>query len=531
MEDYDNVLCAGTQVHDVSASTKPSVLDTIHTEHKSSIEQLWFQDLAPLIRMSSYSIPEEYEWRKDADIEYFGGLKIRADDLMTKVSLPEIERFRDSMQELAGAQTTHLVSRIVTTLLEKAKVVTGPTMLTRPVMIELLLTLLLWKASIVECRGSLFIVGTTLRFLEFYMLNTVIGNQSNDSVLIGNSTDVPTTCLYKAWSVLMTVKNTGNAYFDQGARHDDMETIISETLGDLVSNPLLGLEVCGLRDQLVYRFRGPLWDDAILQKRNGSEVLFFFLKVEGDLFTAIEGGRFTVTVDQKRRREEWKTDQVEKASNIIRRYDLDRDGHYYRTFGWRSVIVYFGTIGSLIFAAIMSALDLGDEGSNAFKRINFFATLAFSIDLVILGLFKIFDRNEKAVTDGLYFKRRVYEIHNEFNAEQYSKWRKALAFDSSKVADAISPVNTCYASQGMTGVIVSSKKMMIDEIKEMFYIIEHGYEKGMIKMVNISTGRQYNLTSIDPEGSHMEASPGYGIAFTGIVRRVRDSDSIDNLGG
>lgn len=152
------------------------------------------------------------------------------------------------------------------------------------------------------------------------------------------------------------------------------------------------------------------------------------------------------------------------------------------------------------------------------------------MDLFILGMFKVFDRNEKAITDGLYFKRRVFEMHREFNNDEYKKWRKAIAFDSSMLIDSISSVNTCYASHPMNGSILSTEKLQLDEIQEMFYVVEPGRTGAEIKLINISTWKLYDVTRFGEESSQIKPASKSSYPIIGMVRKLRRSDNIDNLG-
>ncbi len=153
-----------------------------------------------------------------------------------------------------------------------------------------------------------------------------------------------------------------------------------------------------------------------------------------------------------------------------------------------------------------------------------------SLDLIILGILKIVDRNEKAVTDGIFFKRRVFDISREHSTATYSAWRKAMAFDASHLADVVAPFNMCYASVGMRGTVISPKKMTKEEVKEMFYVVEHGYHDDRKTLLNKNTGNQYTIVQASESSSHIVPEIGVGIEFTGIVREVRDDDEIGQLG-
>ncbi len=228
--------------------------------------------------------------------------------------------------------------------------------------------LLLWKSGMVETRGMKFVFGMLIRKLH-EVLDT-----------LGEISEVD---LENVLFILLGVHNTGNRFPDRGSRLPDMERIIHEVLSRECKFFFCARDRATLlANEDMNKYRGPSWSYPEILKRNPSEILAALLRVDGDVFTMLQGGLFTLSMGRQRELDEWRT--VQKKEWQIRtsvRYAIDKDGWYYRTIGWRSLVVYLGTLGVFVISLVITVLDLGEEGRNVFKRTNFFCDVICVIGL------------------------------------------------------------------------------------------------------------------------------------------------------
>lgn len=319
--------------------------------------------------------------------------------------------------------------------------------------------------------------------------------------------------------------NTAEEARGEGAAHKDMESVIDNFLASITAD-FVKVEIDKLKAKSWYYYRGKGWDDPIVRDPYSHEIILLLTATEDEFGTSIEGGHFLVTASFRTAFDKWDRSMFEKLK--AEPFSTDVNGWYVREFNLRSVFVYSGILVALIVSLVATIADLGDEGANVFKRINFFATLMVSMDLVIVGILKTVDRNDKVIIDSLTFKRRVSRIKIVFKREAYSEWRKLLAYDATSWREVVSPQNACYASVELTGSVVTEDKMTAEEAKECFYLMQ-GVEDDKQLLVNRKTGRQY---VIDARGdaTHITRDPNDGLSYTNRMREIICDDNIKKLG-
>lgn len=320
-----------------------------------SVQRNWFQDIK---RMNFLSLRTTFETFITYDDPSFIEVKNRG------------FKFFSTYFEMEGSACRELFKN-KDTLKRKweeiTKDLTGfnePEELKEVKMRNLLIIMTLWASFSVESEAEAFIASVVLRFLEYHFSVGFLKGPNNDEW-----THVQ--ILYKVWVVIQALKSLQHEYL-RLLKTSKMEKTASFVVEKLEKSWLFSKQILALSNGTFYRCENLPWSTGVLQKRKSSEILFCFLALPDDLATIDGEGGCLLTERHMDGRKTWKTQQKIEAEDVIRKYQLDKDGNYYRTFGWRSIIVYFGTIGALAFSGVVTILDLGDEGDNIFKRINFF---------------------------------------------------------------------------------------------------------------------------------------------------------------